>query len=433
MIGLVAVTAAGRVGADTVAASLRQQGDEVTTYETSAADALRQAFGECDAVVCFLAVGAAVRLVAPLLRDKASDPGLVCVDEGTRHAVAVLGGHSGGANALAERVASVLGAEPVITTATDAVSLPGLDTLGWPVEGDVAGVGRALLDGDDVRLAADASWPLPALGLRADQVGDHPTSPHVLWVTDREVRPAPGHVVLRPPSLVLGVGASRGAPTDQVRTLVLDTLRDNGLSPASVCEVVSIDLKADEVAIIALATTLGVPYRTFTAHDLDAHAVPTPSEVVAAATGSRSVAEASVLQAGADLIAKGCEVIFQAAGSDGSGAIQAIKEARAAGKSVYAIGVDSDQSHLAPEAMLTSMIKRVDLAVWQAASDLKDGKYTAGDQVMGLKEGGVSYAPVRLELPGKEELLSKVEALRTKIVAGEIKVPSNPTDLAAFK
>ncbi len=138
-------------------------------------------------------------------------------------------------------------------------------------------------------------------------------------------------------------------------------------------------------------------------------------------------------QAAQDLISKGCEVIFHAAGSDGNGAIQAIKEARAAGKAVYAIGVDSDQSHLAPEAMLTSMIKRVDLAVWQAASDLKDGKFTAGDQVMGLKEGGVSYAPVRVELPGKEELLSKVEALRTKIVAGEIKVPSNPTDLAAFK
>lgn len=138
-------------------------------------------------------------------------------------------------------------------------------------------------------------------------------------------------------------------------------------------------------------------------------------------------------QAAQDLISKGCEVIFQAAGSDGNGVIQAIKEARAAGKSVYAIGVDSDQSHLAPDAMLTSMIKRVDLAVWQAASDLKDGKFTSGDQTMGLKEGGVSYAPVRVELPNKEALLSKVEALRTKIVAGEIKVPSNATDLAAFR
>jgi basic membrane protein A len=134
-------------------------------------------------------------------------------------------------------------------------------------------------------------------------------------------------------------------------------------------------------------------------------------------------------QAAQDLISKGSEVIFQAAGSDGNGAIQAIKEARAAGKPVYAIGVDSDQSHLAPDAMLTSMIKRVDLAVWQAANDLKDGKFTSGDQSMGLKEGGVSYAPVRVELANKAELLAKVEELRGKIVAGEIKVPTNPADL----
>lgn len=138
-------------------------------------------------------------------------------------------------------------------------------------------------------------------------------------------------------------------------------------------------------------------------------------------------------QAAQDLISKGAEVIFQAAGSDGNGAIQAIKEARASGKGVYAIGTDSDQAHLAPEAMLTSMIKRVDLAVWQAASDLKEGKFTPGDQALGLKEGGVSFAPVRVALPGKEELVAKVEALKAKIVAGELKVPSNPADLAAFK
>jgi basic membrane protein A len=137
-------------------------------------------------------------------------------------------------------------------------------------------------------------------------------------------------------------------------------------------------------------------------------------------------------QAAQDLISKGCEVIFQAAGSDGNGAIQAIKEARAAGKPVYAIGVDSDQSHLAPDAMLTSMIKRVDLAVWQASSDLKDGKFSSGDVTMGLKEGGVSYAPVKVDLPDKAAALAKVEALRARIVAGEIKVPSNAADLAAF-
>ncbi len=137
-------------------------------------------------------------------------------------------------------------------------------------------------------------------------------------------------------------------------------------------------------------------------------------------------------QAAQDLVSKGCEVVFHAAGSDGNGVIQAIKEARAAGKAVFAIGVDSDQSHLAPEAVLTSMVKRVDLAVWQAASDLKAGAFTAGDQTMGLKEGGVTYAPVRIEIPEKAAVLQKVEALRAKIIAGEVKVPSNTTDLESF-
>lgn len=137
-------------------------------------------------------------------------------------------------------------------------------------------------------------------------------------------------------------------------------------------------------------------------------------------------------QAAQDLVSKGCEVIFHAAGSDGNGAIQAVKEAHAAGKAVYAIGVDSDQSHLAPDAVLTSMVKRVDLAVWQAASDLKAGSFTAGDVTMGLKEGGVSYAPVKLEVPDKAAALQKVEALRAKIVAGEVKVPSNTADLERF-
>ncbi|MFT3711602.1 MAG: BMP family ABC transporter substrate-binding protein [Archangium sp.] len=137
-------------------------------------------------------------------------------------------------------------------------------------------------------------------------------------------------------------------------------------------------------------------------------------------------------QAAQDLVSKGCEVVFHAAGSDGNGVIQAIKEARAAGKNVYVIGVDSDQSHLAPDAVLTSMVKRVDLAVWQAASDLKAGTFGPGDFAMGLKEGGVTYAPVRLEFDGKAAALAKVEALRAKIVGGEVKVPSNTADLEKF-
>ena len=136
-------------------------------------------------------------------------------------------------------------------------------------------------------------------------------------------------------------------------------------------------------------------------------------------------------QVGQDLVNKGADVIYHAAGSDGLGVIQAVKEARAAGKSVFVIGVDSDQSHLAPEAVLTSMLKRVDLGVYEAVRDLAQGKLEGGDVMLGLKEGGVTYAPVRVDFPGKTEALQKVEELRAKIVAGEIQVPTHPSQLSA--
>jgi basic membrane protein A len=138
-------------------------------------------------------------------------------------------------------------------------------------------------------------------------------------------------------------------------------------------------------------------------------------------------------QVAADLISKGADVLFHAAGLDGLGVIQAVKEARATGKNVYVIGVDSDQYHQAPEAVLTSMLKHTDLAVYQSVKELQQGQFKGGEQVLGLKDGGVTYAEVRLDFPGKAETLQKVEALRQRVIAGELKVPATPADLAAFQ
>lgn len=138
-------------------------------------------------------------------------------------------------------------------------------------------------------------------------------------------------------------------------------------------------------------------------------------------------------QVAQDLLKKGADVIFQAAGSDGLGVIQAVKEAKAAGKEVYVIGVDSDQSHVAPEVVLTSMLKHLDVAIYNACRDVAEGKFTSGDVTLGLKEGGVGYADVRLDFPGKAEALQKVEALRQRINAGELNVPSSMEELTAFQ
>ncbi len=306
MIGLVSATKAGQAAADRLA----QAWPDARRYHGPAAAALPRAFEECDAIVCFLAVGATVRLLAPLLRGKNEDPGVVCVDEALRFAVPVLGAHQGGGNALARRVAETLGAEPVITTASDAAGSVGLDEfgadLGFRVEpgSDLAAVGAAILSGDRVTFTAGQQWPLPPLPpnvVRTDR--PEPGVPAVV-VTDLKIDMTERVVVYRPPSLLVGVGTSRGAPAAEIGQLIDGTLAELGLSAESVRYVASADVKADEPGLLAAAAGRGWPVVTFPAGRLAAVPVPNPSEVVRRAVGTPSVAEAAALiEPGATLLA----------------------------------------------------------------------------------------------------------------------------------
>ena len=290
MIGVVTATAAGRDMARRLADAWP---GEVTVHSGPLAEQLAAAWRDCTALVCFLATGATVRLVAPLLSGKHTDPGVVCVDEAGTHAIALLGGHAGGANALAERVAGVLHARAVISTASDATGGTALDSFGadlgfrLPDRTNLARVGRALLDGTPVRLDADATWPVPPLPAG----GGGP----VIAISDRITVDA--DLVYRPPSLVVGVGASRGAPATEIHELIEAGLAGAGLARESVRALATVDVKAAEPGIVEVAAANGWPLVTFPAGELAREAVPNPSEVVRAAVGTPSVAEAAALLA----------------------------------------------------------------------------------------------------------------------------------------
>jgi cobalt-precorrin 5A hydrolase/precorrin-3B C17-methyltransferase len=303
-VGLIAATAAGRDAALRLAQAWPGR---ARLYPGPVATALPAAFAECDGVVAFLAAGAVIRVLAAHLRGKDTDPGVVCVDEAGRWAVALLGGHGGGANELAGEVAAVLGAQAVVTTATDATGLPGLDDLGWPAEGDLAAVTRVILDGRPVALLTDQPWPIPALppNVAAPATPDRPTA--MIVISDRLGSPGQAHravrgvarpvptVTLRPPSLVIGMGASRGVGEAEAGALVDAALARAGLSPRSVRCLATAEVKADEPGLLALASRRGWPLVTHPAEALTAVAVPNPSEVVRAAVGTPSVAEAAAL------------------------------------------------------------------------------------------------------------------------------------------
>lgn len=296
MIAVVAVTAAGRRWADHLVSALPNTGTFASVQE---------AWPAAEALVLCMATGAAVRLVAPLLADKHTDPPVVTVDEAGRHAVVLTGAHHGG-NRLAEEVARALGATPVITTATDASGLPALDQppFGLQVDpasrGAVARVTTALLDGEAVWRHRTRPWPTgPLPGDVRD--ADAPRTPGIV-VTDELIEVAHPTVVLRPPSLVVGVGSARGVSADEVGGLIDAALAQGDLAPDSVTRVATVDLKADEAGILTAAEQRGWSVTCYPAQRLNEVVVPNPSDVVLAEIGTASVAEAAALVEGGELV-----------------------------------------------------------------------------------------------------------------------------------
>ncbi|MDO4521788.1 MAG: BMP family ABC transporter substrate-binding protein [Eubacteriales bacterium] len=125
-----------------------------------------------------------------------------------------------------------------------------------------------------------------------------------------------------------------------------------------------------------------------------------------------------------NMIADGADVIFHAAGGTGLGVIDACKEA-----GIWAIGVDSDQSPIAPETILTSAMKRVDNSVYDTAKAVVDGNLEAGVKSFSLEDAGVDLAPTTDNLT--DEILTKVNEVKDQIIAGEVVVPKDKESFEA--
>ncbi len=212
-----------------------------------AAEWARANFGSADALLFIGACGIAVRTIAPLIKDKTTDPAVLVMDEAGEHVIPILSGHIGGANALAERIAALTGAKAVLTTATDVRGVPAIDT--WALENDCAIENPPAIR--DVSAAA----------LAGRQVG--------VAITEREIKPPfPVTLFLRPRTLTLGAGCKRGTDPDAFETNALAFLKSCGVSPLSLRALASIDRKAEEAAMCGFAEKYRLPFLTYSAQSL---------------------------------------------------------------------------------------------------------------------------------------------------------------------
>ncbi|NDY71263.1 cobalamin biosynthesis protein CbiG [Desulfobacter hydrogenophilus] len=278
---------------------------EFYTAFSSLAKALAPVWDHYDAHYFIMATGIVVRTIAPLIQDKIKDPAVVCGDEAGSFVISLVSGHIGGANELAVRLSTILGATPVITTATDVNQVPAIDVIardqGLYIENKTAikHVSMAFIKGE----------PLP--------VHDpfHLVSPHLppalmedpslftseksgIWV-DCTIRDLPEKVlVLRPKMLVAGMGCRKGVPRQELEDHLRHVFQTHGFSVNSLSKIVSVDLKAEEPGLLALARTLNVPIEFYTRDELDqVKTVPNPSFLVNKHIGVRSVCEAAAMLA----------------------------------------------------------------------------------------------------------------------------------------
>lgn len=279
--------------ADALGASVHGRTGRVAqadAYFPNALDHARDLFAAGVPVIGVCASGILIRAVAPLLGDKRSEPPVVSVADDGSVVVPLLGGHRG-ANRLAKQIAVALDGVAAVTTAGDVAMGVALDEppMGYSLQNpeDAKPAMAALLAGEGVALTGEALFDLEDTGGAVE-----------LCVTEAREEGNAQRLVYHPQRFALGLGCARNCDPEEMWALVQDVLKAHDIAPGAVAYVGSIDLKADEPAMNEVARRLGVPFRLFSAEELEAQPVANPSEVVFAEVGCHGVAEGAALASG---------------------------------------------------------------------------------------------------------------------------------------
>ncbi|GIX43489.1 MAG: cobalamin biosynthesis protein [Leptospiraceae bacterium] len=291
---------------------------EATTFQLPMGPILSENFNQYYCHIFILSVGAVVRMIKDLIQDKKKDPAIICIDDKAKFSICLLSGHIGRGNYYTQKIANILNAIPVITTASDVKGTLTVDILGrelgWQLEDLEHNVTRgcaAVVNEEKVAIIQECGepdfWPLDKplpkniyYFTRIEEVQPEQYS-ILLIITDREIQnDHPEYwekgIIYRPKTLILGVGCDKDIPSDVFERGIFDFLKRHKLSFKSVKGIATIDKKQNEKAIIDFVNKYNLEFQVYPAEILDqVEGIENPSEVVKKYVGSRGVAEPACL------------------------------------------------------------------------------------------------------------------------------------------
>ena len=249
-------------------------------YEKPLASVMKNIFYERQAIVMVMALGIVIRMIAPYLQSKLTDPAVVVLDEKGQHVISALSGHLGGANRLTTRLASELGACPVITTATDVQNRPAIDLLAQEYDlipeppTMVTGVNAALVNGDQVTVYTENRLNLqsmPGFTITSWKYFNSQSpigNDRQVLITNRIISGLINTLFLRPRNLIVGIGCRKGTPKKQIEEVMKQVLEQTAKSIYSIKYIATVDLRADEPGLTALAADLKIPLLVFSREEI---------------------------------------------------------------------------------------------------------------------------------------------------------------------
>ncbi|MCF6247169.1 MAG: cobalamin biosynthesis protein [Desulfobacula sp.] len=264
---------------------------------------IKQQFNHYTGHIFIFSTGIAVRLIAPLLKSKLSDPAVVVVDDNGHHAISLLSGHIGGGNELAKITATIVGGTPVITTATDTNQLPSIDMLAKAANlfietpENIKHVNMALLQGEKINIQ-DSTGQLDQFFLQKYQTPVNKTATGgadiLCSYNTRSV--SRETFVLRPRILSVGIGCNRGTSHEVIKQFLFRTMKDESLSTNSIYRFATTNVKMNEAGITALAEEMGIPVDYYDNKSLNSvKTIQNPSKMAQKHLGVNSVCEAAAI------------------------------------------------------------------------------------------------------------------------------------------
>ena len=290
---------------------LSNENKSIIWYSEPTSDKIIELFKNSNALICLFSLGAVIRLIAPHLKDKKTDPAVIVIDDKMTFVISVLSGHIGGANELTQEISEKLNALPVITTAADVNKTIVVDLVGrqfgWKIDDEttVTKISAHMVNSEPIGVfqqTGNTKWykELPknvTIYDNLEELKKSNSKAHLIIsdaIIDDEL--AQESVIYRPQSLVIGIGLHWDTTKDTIREGIEDCLEKFNLSSKCIAKLVSIKKPEDVQGLIDLGKEMEIPVEYVDREELAEIITPNPSSTVKAFEGTASVSEAAAIK-----------------------------------------------------------------------------------------------------------------------------------------